>query len=150
MGDPPNASKRDSRPFRPAPVGKTAWIALGILLVLPAIALARFALSSEWRVLAGVPVIVSLLAFFAYRGDKKRAQTGGWRVSETTLHLMGLAGGWPGAFLAQRRYRHKTSKISFQIVFWLVVLIHQAIALDLLLDWPLTRGLLQLMRRQIT
>jgi uncharacterized membrane protein YsdA (DUF1294 family) len=144
-----NAPRYDSRPFRPAPIGIGAWIAFGVLLVLPAIALGRLALSTEWPVFAGLPVIVSLLTFLAYRSDKKRAQTGEWRVSEATLHLMELTGGWPGALLAQRRYRHKTSKVSFQVAFWLIVLIHQAIALDFLLDWRLTVELLQFIKSQI-
>ncbi|HUG10002.1 MAG TPA: DUF1294 domain-containing protein [Opitutaceae bacterium] len=149
MANPANAPRHDSRAFRPAPIGIGAWIAFGILLVLPAIALSRLAFSSEWRLLAGVPVIVSLLTFLAYRSDKKRAQTGEWRVSEATLHLMELTGGWPGALLAQRRYRHKTSKVSFQVAFWLLVLIHQAVSLDFLLDWRLSDGLLQLIKSQI-
>ena len=149
MVNPANAPRRDSRAFRPPPIGNVAWLSLGILLVLPSIALSRLALSSEWRVLAGVPVIVSLLTFLAYRSDKKRAQTGEWRVSEATLHFMELTGGWPGGLLAQRRYRHKTSKVSFQVAFWLIVLIHQAIALDFLLDWRLSGGFLQLIKSQI-
>jgi uncharacterized membrane protein YsdA (DUF1294 family) len=117
--------------------------------VLPAIALSRLAPSIDWWLLAGVPVVVSLLTYFAYRSDKKRAQTGEWRVSEATLHLMELTGGWPGALLAQRKYRHKTATLSFQVAFWLIVLIHQCIALDFLLHWRLTEGLVQLIKSQV-
>jgi uncharacterized membrane protein YsdA (DUF1294 family) len=37
------------------------------------------------------------------------------------LHLFALAGGWPGALIAQRLLRHKTKKQSFQVVFWATV-----------------------------
>jgi len=42
------------------------------------------------------------------------------------LHLLELLGGWPGAFLAQRRLRHKCSKRRYQFVFWLIVLAYQS------------------------
>ena len=72
-------------------------------------------------VLLGVMVGVSLVAFGANVFDKKRAEAGGWRVPEATLHLMELTGGWPGAFLAHRWVRHKVAKRRYQLVFWLIV-----------------------------
>jgi uncharacterized membrane protein YsdA (DUF1294 family) len=35
--------------------------------------------------------------------------------------MLALVGGWPGALIAQRTLRHKTQKISFQIVYWTTV-----------------------------
>jgi uncharacterized membrane protein YsdA (DUF1294 family) len=52
-----------------------------------------------------------------------------------------LAGGWPGAFLAQRRLRHKCSKVSYQITFWLIVSLHIYVATDYLLGWRLVHAL---------
>lgn len=69
-------------------------------------------------------VLTSGLAFAAYGIDKKAARTGRWRTRESTLHLLAVAGGWPGALVAQHRFRHKSAKPSFQIVFWLTVLIN--------------------------
>lgn len=69
----------------------------------------------------------SLLAFFAYWRDKRSAERGAWRTPEQTLHLFELLGGWPGALLAQRLFRHKTR---FQLVFWAIVLLHQLFWLD--------------------
>ena len=71
-------------------------------------------------------VVMSLLAFSAYALDKLRAQRGKWRISESTLHLFEMAGGWPGAFAAQRLLRHKNRKLSFQVTYWLIVLAHLA------------------------
>jgi uncharacterized membrane protein YsdA (DUF1294 family) len=72
-----------------------------------------------------VPVS-SPTAWTAYGLDKRRASSGGRRVPERTLHLLALLGGWPGALLGQRRFRHKTQKVSFRIVFWVVVVLHVA------------------------
>ena len=136
----PPRSQRDGRLDGPS------FAVLLFLLALPAFALSRLAPGIDWRVLAGIPVAISLFTFLSYRSDKRRAEAGEWRIPEASLHLAELAGGWPGAFLAQRNYRHKTAKLSFQVVFWLIVLLHQFAALDFLLGWKLTTGLLQLFK----
>jgi uncharacterized membrane protein YsdA (DUF1294 family) len=71
--------------------------------------------------------VTSGICFIAYGLDKRRATTGGRRVPEQTLHLLAFLGGWPGALLGQRQFRHKTKKVSFRIVFWLVVVLHVGI-----------------------
>jgi len=63
-----------------------------------------------------------------YGLDKRQATTGGRRVPERTLHLLAFLGGWPGALLGQRHFRHKTEKVRFLIVFWVVVVLHLSIA----------------------
>jgi uncharacterized membrane protein YsdA (DUF1294 family) len=72
-------------------------------------------------------LVMSFATFFAYGRDKGQAATGGRRIPERTLHLMAFLGGWPGAILGQRQFRHKTKKMSFRIVFWLVLALHLAI-----------------------
>jgi len=59
----------------------------------------------------------SLLCILIYTLDKSAAALGRWRVSESALLLLGLAGGWPGAIVAQQLLRHKTKKRSFQAAF---------------------------------
>lgn len=66
----------------------------------------------------------SAVGFAAYACDKSAARNGGWRVRESTLHLIGLAGGWPGALIAQRLLRHKSTKASFQLVFRATVILN--------------------------
>jgi len=66
----------------------------------------------------------SLVAFIAYALDKSAARNDRWRTKESTLHLFALAGGWPGALAAQRLLRHKSSKPSFQFVFWVTVILN--------------------------
>ena len=69
-------------------------------------------------------VAASLLTFIMYAWDKSAARSGEWRTQESTLHLMSLAGGWPGALIAQQKLRHKTKKQSFRLVFWVTVLLN--------------------------
>ena len=66
----------------------------------------------------------SVVALVTYAVDKRRSERGGWRVSENTLHLLELAGGWPGALLAMKLFRHKTRKLSFLLVTWGIVALH--------------------------
>ncbi|WP_448107790.1 DUF1294 domain-containing protein [Pseudomonas azerbaijanoccidentalis] len=74
--------------------------------------------------------IVSVLAFLLYWSDKRKARADQWRTPENVLHALEFAGGWPGALLAQQVFRHKTRKVSFQVVFWLIVLLHQVFWID--------------------
>lgn len=60
----------------------------------------------------------SLITYFAYSIDKGRAKEDGWRISENSLHLLSLIGGWPGAIVAQQRFRHKIRKPAFMAIFW--------------------------------
>jgi uncharacterized membrane protein YsdA (DUF1294 family) len=75
-----------------------------------------------------VVALMSFVCFIAYGLDKRQAANGGRRVSERTLHLMAFLGGWPGALIAQRQFRHKTQKMTFRIVFWMVVMAHVGVA----------------------
>ena len=69
-------------------------------------------------------MVFSLLTFIMYAVDKSAARKGAWRTQESTLHLLSLAGGWPGALVAQQKLRHKSKKRSFRLVFWATVLLN--------------------------
>ena len=69
---------------------------------------------------------LSAVTFFVYAWDKSAARLGHWRTQESTLLLMGLAGGWPGALAAQRLLRHKSSKAEYLRAFWATVLLNAA------------------------
>jgi len=70
--------------------------------------------------------VVSLLTFIMYSVDKSAAQNGDWRTPESTLHFLSLAGGWPGALIAQQKLRHKSKKQPFRAVFWVTVILNFA------------------------
>ena len=87
---------------------------------------------------------MSLVTYLVYRVDKQAAAQDEWRVAESTLHLMELVCGWPGALIAQQSLRHKTRKTSYQFVFWCAVLLNIAAVswLTLSPDAATLRGLL--------
>ena len=64
------------------------------------------------------------MTFIAYAFDKSKAQQGAWRTAESTLHMLALIGGWPGAAIAQQRLRHKSQKRAFRNMFWFTVVIN--------------------------
>ncbi|WP_301583681.1 DUF1294 domain-containing protein [Halomonas alkaliantarctica] len=82
-------------------------------------------------------VMVSVITYGVYAVDKRAAVKRRRRVSEKTLHLMALAGGWPGAWLAQQRLRHKTQKTRFRRLFWVTVVLNAAALSGLLAVMPL-------------
>lgn len=70
--------------------------------------------------------ILNALTFLLYVADKATARRGGNRIPENILHLLALVGGWPGAFIAQRLFRHKIGKRRFQSIFLVTVLVNGA------------------------
>ncbi|GAA2161922.1 DUF1294 domain-containing protein [Humibacillus xanthopallidus] len=87
-----------------------------------------FALLGALVLLGKVSVIVvaaygllSAVAFLLYRGDKSAATQGRRRTPESTLHTVDVVGGWPGALVARRVFRHKTVKQPFRSIFWVTV-----------------------------
>jgi len=119
------------------------------LLILPGYALSKISPRVDWRVLLGAAIGLSGITFLIYRTDKRRAEAGAWRIPESTLHFASLIGGWPGAFLAQRTYRHKTSKTSFQLMFWFIVFLHYFVAVDSLLGWRFTMGAMRAIQSRL-
>ena len=72
----------------------------------------------------GAALAINVWTFLAYAADKSAAQNGRWRTRESHLHLLSLAGGWPGAWFAQQRLRHKSRKARFRAIYWATVALH--------------------------
>lgn len=107
---------------------------LAVLCCLPLLGALQLLQAGFVWVLVAYP-LASLTSFIQYWQDKANSQRGRWRTSEKALHLIELLGGWPGALVAQQCFRHKTRKLSYQLVFWAIVAAHQAVWVDwLLLD----------------
>ena len=65
--------------------------------------------------------IINALTYWMYAQDKEAAQSGNRRVPENTLHTLAFLGGWPAAWLAQQRLRHKTQKQPFRKIYFCTI-----------------------------
>lgn len=74
------------------------------------------------------PIVSYLIAinsttFLLYGYDKFISSGEKLRVPEWNLHALALLGGSPAGLMAQKFFRHKTIKGSFQLVYWVIVLV---------------------------
>lgn len=65
--------------------------------------------------------LVNAATYWFYSQDKEAAQLGNRRVPENTLHILSFLGGWPAAWLAQQRLRHKTQKQPFRQIYFCTI-----------------------------
>ncbi|ELE2040528.1 cold shock and DUF1294 domain-containing protein [Vibrio vulnificus] len=78
------------------------------------------------KILIPLYVVLSMFTYLMFAKDKQAAQDGRWRTPESTLHLLSLLGGWPGALLAQFLLRHKSKKQPFKFILWLTITLNIA------------------------
>lgn len=122
------------------PRGKALrWLIFACFFAVDLLALLKLALRTDWITVCLGFSVVSFITTAVYKDDKSGARMGAWRTSETLLHFLELAGGWPAAFIAQQRYRHKTVKFSYQFFFWAIGLLHLFFAADYLMGWKVIR-----------
>ena len=95
-------------------------VPIGFLIV---VSISVFFASTPPILLAGY-LAASVITFAVYALDKVAAKKDSRRISENTLHVLSLTGGWPGAYVAQQTLRHKSSKTSFRSVFWATVVLN--------------------------
>jgi uncharacterized membrane protein YsdA (DUF1294 family) len=121
-----------------------AALVLTALLVFPTLAVAK--LRIDPFVAATYALLINGITYLIYAHDKRQARAGAWRVPEVVLHMLELLGGWPGAFVAQRRLRHKCVKLSYQFTFWFIVAVHQYVASGFLQGGELPKAILRTIR----
>jgi uncharacterized membrane protein YsdA (DUF1294 family) len=106
------------------------------LLILPALGVTELFMKQNQPWILGLYVIASIITFVLYWVDKKKAANNSRRIPEARLHFFESLGGWVGALPAQQIFRHKTSKMSYRVVFWLIVAAHQVFWFD----WVVLQG----------
>ena len=79
----------------------------------------RIHLQPVWAYVATINVV----GFMMYGLDKFLAKQSWLRVPESLLHILAFAGATPAAIVAQQLFWHKTTKRSFQVMFWLIALL---------------------------
>jgi uncharacterized membrane protein YsdA (DUF1294 family) len=100
------------------------WLAMSTAVLYFAFTRDGVTLPATFAIYLLSTVVCSVVAFVLYAIDKHRAVREKARISERTLHLVGALGGWPGAHFARRMFRHKSLKVSFRAIFWIIVLVH--------------------------
>lgn len=86
-------------------------------------------------IVLAVYTVASVIAFTAYGLDKRAARSGRRRIPERKLHLLELCGGWPGAWVGQRVFRHKTIDRRYRLIFAFIIILHAAGWVGILVLW---------------
>lgn len=112
------------------------WLAAAVVMLVLVFAQPAAA-AFHWTtdVYLAATVLFSALAFGAMGLDKYRAGRGKRRIPEAVLHTFELLAGWPGSLLGQRTFRHKTRKLTYQGVFWAIVVVHLALLAWMAWSW---------------
>jgi uncharacterized membrane protein YsdA (DUF1294 family) len=79
-------------------------------------------------------IAMNFFAFAAFGIDKMKAEAGKWRVQESTLLMLALMGGTPGAYAGRAAFRHKTRKQPFCNQLHTIAVL-QLLALGAVLGW---------------
>ena len=106
-----------------APVSTTRLLAIPLFMVLGLSVALHFPVAPSVLI---AYIVLSLGTFALYSLDLSAARRRRRRLPEDLLLGLGLAGGWPGALVAQVLLRHKSAKPRFQIAFWITVVANVA------------------------
>nr|WP_312821198.1 DUF1294 domain-containing protein [Acinetobacter oleivorans] len=85
-------------------------------------------------------LMMNVLSYWLYSQDKEAAQLGNRRVPEQTLHIVSFLGGWPVAWWAQQKLRHKTQKQPFRKIYFCTIFLHLLLILWLISPLNVLRG----------
>jgi uncharacterized membrane protein YsdA (DUF1294 family) len=67
--------------------------------------------------------ILNGLTFLIFGYDKWMAASHSWRIPEAILWALAAIGGSVGALVGMHIFRHKTKKLSFQLILTLIILV---------------------------
>ena len=86
---------------------------------------------------AGYLLLLSIITFFAYGADKRKAKKGAYRTKEKTLLLLSFFGGAFGGYPAMLLFRHKTKGEHWYFTFvnLLGIIVHAALMVLLIFVW---------------
>lgn len=117
VGQTLNARQTTVKPSDKAPLQPMQIACVVYIVGLAALSLAGL-LSGLWLLLIS---IMNAMSYWFYAQDKEAAQLGNRRVPENTLHVLAFLGGWPAAWLAQQKLRHKTQKQPFRKIYFCTI-----------------------------
>lgn len=94
-----------------------------VLLAVLLITYLQLLLVPAWDVVFAWLIAINVVTLVAFGYDKAVASEGAARVPEVILLALTLLGGSAGAVFARPLFRHKTQKMSFQVIFWPCVIV---------------------------
>ncbi|CAA6815072.1 MAG: Unknown protein [uncultured Sulfurovum sp.] len=100
---------------------QSPYLIFGLSSFLITLAILAYA-SQQVQILVAYLLSINISTFMLYGYDKLIASGKKLRVPEVNLQALALLGGSPAALLAQKFFRHKTIKGSFQIIYWMIVI----------------------------
>ena len=68
--------------------------------------------------------LINLIALLMFGVDKSKARKGSRRISEASLFMISLVGGAVGGLLGMMLFRHKTRKMGFKAIMFIMILIN--------------------------
>ncbi|HZY41793.1 MAG TPA: DUF1294 domain-containing protein [Anaerolineae bacterium] len=107
---------------------QTFGLATVILMIIVGLAVYLFTRQQQLPPYAVWLITLSVITFAWYGLDKGQSKRAGLRVPEIVLHLLALAGGFPGGWLGRALFHHKTRKSAFTVVLVLSTLLHLGLA----------------------
>ena len=78
-------------------------------------------------------LLINALGFALMYIDKKKAQLGHWRIRESTLLTVAIAGGSVGTMVGMRLFRHKTKHLKFTLGVPVILVLQVMLAVILLI-----------------
>lgn len=76
-------------------------------------------------------LIINIITYILYAYDKHQAKKHKWRVKESTLLLLPLIMGSPGALIAMYTLRHKTKHKKFTLLVPMLLILNIVTAISL-------------------
>ncbi len=75
-------------------------------------------------------ISINILLFLLFGIDKHKAKKNKWRISESTLLIIGLIGAPIGGILGIKVWKHKTKKKYFMITYILTLLVYSYLIIN--------------------
>jgi len=110
---------------------RSPYLIFGTISLVITLAIFAYA-TQQLQTLLAYLLAINITTFLLYGYDKFISRTEMLRVPELNLQALALLGGSPAALVAQKFFRHKTIKESFQIVYWIIVAIQFGVLIFLL------------------
>ena len=103
---------------------RSPYFIFGLSSIIVVVALFTYLyLNSTLHPVVNYLIAINITIFLLYGYDKLIAGGEKLRVPEWNLHALALLGGSPAGLSAQKFFRHKTIKSSFQLVYWAIVVV---------------------------